>query len=411
MSNKYREASRILEGRLCCVKLRCALVCLRPVFSFILFLSVVILDKRIGHISSSSHGFKLTLTCTPPFVFFCCKGVQGNNSRGGKGKGGKGKGRGRGGLALLLLLTNRSLLFYRLLSLARVLPRFPLHSILLAPLFPLLPEMNAVLLSFRPSVLPQIKVASNSLPPSPSTARTFLPRTHIGGSGGGLKTLLYASEHGSVNKRVVYALVCETMKHKFILDELLQKTPLLQNKTTDMRPPMLQVMLFDFLFGKGIHGGGKVKRVLKECEVDVRRSLETLYKEHDVDTVEGLSQKLMAQQGIAPDVQRLFLANNKRKTAEERAADGGAEDANEPMPRYARVNTLQISMESSEVQELREAYPDVRDDAHVPHLLVFPPRTELHAHPLVQSGALVLQVPGVGVGMGVGWEEQLGGGE
>ena len=32
-----------------------------------------------------------------------------------------------------------------------------------------------------------------------------------------------------------------------------------------------------------------------------------------------------------------------------------------------------------------------QEDAHIPHLLALPPGTDLHAHPLVRGGALVLQ--------------------
>jgi hypothetical protein len=71
--------------------------------------------------------------------------------------------------------------------------------------------------------------------------------------------------------------------------------------------------------------------------------------------VEDLSQKLMEEQGVAPDIQRLFLAKNNnanRSVAED--TEGGTNKTEDStataMPRYARVNTLQLSMASPEVQ-------------------------------------------------------------
>ena len=88
-----------------------------------------------------------------------------------------------------------------------------------------------------------------------------------------------------------------------------------------------------------------------------------------------------------------------------------------PLPRYARVNTLLISVEAAlerllqdgfvlahgecgkerregeenEDGEGQEGQRWVRRDVHVPSLLVFAPRTDLHAHDLVEGGALLLQ--------------------
>lgn len=40
-----------------------------------------------------------------------------------------------------------------------------------------------------------------------------------------------------------------------------------QNKTVGKRPAMLYVMLYDHIFGRGIRGGGAVKRVIKDNQV------------------------------------------------------------------------------------------------------------------------------------------------
>src|SRR5438105_133269 len=63
-------------------------------------------------------------------------------------------------------------------------------------------------------------------------------------------------------------------------------------------------------------------------------------------------------------------------------------------PRYARVNTLRQSEEAVRAALEQEGYTygrEVTADPDVPALLTFPPATDLHAHPLVESGALILQ--------------------
>ena len=75
------------------------------------------------------------------------------------------------------------------------------------------------------------------------------------------------------------------------------------------------------------------------------------------------------------------------------------------LPRYARVNTTKISLEKTlqVVQKDKNGESDATAgpsmvvsvppaiDAHIPNLLKWPPNTDLHAHPLVSSGALILQ--------------------
>ncbi|KAK1264367.1 hypothetical protein QJS04_geneDACA022444 [Acorus gramineus] len=58
-------------------------------------------------------------------------------------------------------------------------------------------------------------------------------------------------------------------------------------------------------------------------------------------------------------------------------------------PRYVRVNTLKLDVELA-LQQLKVAYKVKKDDM-VPDLLVLPPGTDLHNHPLVMNGSLFLQ--------------------
>ncbi|KAH0940071.1 hypothetical protein HID58_007532 [Brassica napus] len=57
--------------------------------------------------------------------------------------------------------------------------------------------------------------------------------------------------------------------------------------------------------------------------------------------------------------------------------------------RYVRVNTLKMDVDSA-VKELEKLYK-VQKDETVPDLLVMPPGSDLHAHPLVMNGRIFLQ--------------------
>ncbi|KAH0851014.1 hypothetical protein HID58_095081 [Brassica napus] len=60
--------------------------------------------------------------------------------------------------------------------------------------------------------------------------------------------------------------------------------------------------------------------------------------------------------------------------------------------RYVRVNTLKMDVDSA-VKELEKLYK-VQKDETVPDLLVMPPGSDLHAHPLVTNGRIFLQGKG-----------------
>ena len=88
------------------------------------------------------------------------------------------------------------------------------------------------------------------------------------------------------------------------------------------------------------------------------------------------------------------------------AQPGGRALAEVPFhSRHARVNALKISTEAA-TRALSRLRPAI--DPHVPNLLVFPPGTDLHDHPMVRDGRLILRAKLVpsrrGVGAEPGWE-------
>lgn len=182
---------------------------------------------------------------------------------------------------------------------------------------------------------------------------------------GGIKTLTMAKKVR--NKPKMHALVSETLRYREVLLEVMKPERCGVDESVwsvaKFRGVLL-VMLYEFLLGHGIKGGGALKRVLKEHESALR----------------GALNELRAEAG-AQDSNELLLPKQLRRSEVV------------PVPRFARVNTLRCGVDAA-AEALRSkggGGHSVAVDPHVPGLLVLPPRTDLHAHPLVKSGQLILQ--------------------
>ncbi|KAG1689411.1 hypothetical protein DVH05_002212 [Phytophthora capsici] len=178
---------------------------------------------------------------------------------------------------------------------------------------------------------------------------------------GGLKSLAYAES--TVHKRSSFALVCETLRYKPLLRELLAAVPechkaLKTPKTAKEPPALVFVALYDLLFGRQkIQGGGYVKKALVQHQTAFRAALARLKIKRKVASNEAL---------LPPENRQQHLS----------------------LPRYVRVNTLLASPEEAEAFTKDN---DAKQDRDVRDLLVLPSGTELHEHEMVKSGKLVLQ--------------------
>ncbi|GBG27581.1 25S rRNA cytosine-C5-methyltransferase rcm1 [Hondaea fermentalgiana] len=180
----------------------------------------------------------------------------------------------------------------------------------------------------------------------------------------GLKAL--ALGNNIKNKTKTYAVVCETLKYRDTLDAVLRGAKLAPSQLA-RSTGLLYVMLYDHLFGKGIKGGGAVKRAIIEQDKALRTSLAEIMREKGAKAPEDL---LPAHIRDAPK-----------------------------FPRYARVNEIVASVASvratlagaqDEKSTSRKALT-LEQDAHIPSLLRFPHGTDLHDHTLVNSGKIILQ--------------------
>ncbi|ORY93471.1 S-adenosyl-L-methionine-dependent methyltransferase [Syncephalastrum racemosum] len=173
----------------------------------------------------------------------------------------------------------------------------------------------------------------------------------------------------------MYAIVCQTLKMKADLDQIIDDLGLLRSEKEVLPTRELaEIYLYEQLFGlrRRFRCPTKDLRLLFDRhKQNLKKEVEGIYQKHSVSNITGYLE--------------LF-----KEVA---------------IPRYVRVNTHQMTIDEAIQYCTKEGYvyiDTVEDpknmnlkefgrDRHIPDLLVFAPRTDLHAHPLYQSGKFIFQ--------------------
>ncbi|CUG87770.1 Hypothetical protein, putative [Bodo saltans] len=188
-------------------------------------------------------------------------------------------------------------------------------------------------------------------------------------------------------KKQTYAVVCETLRHYELLEDVLNQSEFYQYYPHAKKDVAI-CLAYDCVIGRGINtNSDSTALAVQKCAPYLREAYERCRKHHT----------------IAP-----------RQRADE-WEEGTVPPPGVPMklPRYARVNTLKIDTETlverlrrpkrarteeenggGEPQRrgvIRGALPAFTIDEHVPDLLVFPSGTDLHNHPSVRGSQVILQ--------------------
>ncbi|KAH9252989.1 hypothetical protein BASA81_009145 [Batrachochytrium salamandrivorans] len=160
-----------------------------------------------------------------------------------------------------------------------------------------------------------------------------------------LKTRTYSDK--VTNKKLTHLLVSETLKHREAIDCILAKCNV-ELLSLSKNQALVYIYLFELLFGrtKRMLGGGSLKK------------------------------QILLLQGQLEAAKVVVMKTFPELAQREKV----------PMPRYCRVNTIK-----STVKQVLEEFPHAVLDKHIPLLLHLPANTDLHDHPLVTSGQLILQ--------------------
>ncbi|GAB4854496.1 Putative 28S rRNA (cytosine-C(5))-methyltransferase [Ancistrocladus abbreviatus] len=169
-----------------------------------------------------------------------------------------------------------------------------------------------------------------------------------------IKSLVYGP--AVRNKKATFALVCQTLKYLPLIKDVLEAAGVLNSKWK-RQEELMYIITYDILFGKEMPSYGTAEKYLLPREGALQSTLARLLVKMKVKRVEDLPSIYQT-----PDVSK---------------------------PRYVRVNTLKLDVESA-LLEFGKQYTVQKDDM-VPNLLILPPGTDLHDHPLVTSGRVLLQ--------------------
>ena len=186
---------------------------------------------------------------------------------------------------------------------------------------------------------------------------------------GGVRTTLYQHAMPDSLRPTVLALVSETMRHKETLEAALEaEATLLGSFAADRW--MIMVLTYELVINGGRIKGG-AKSAVVQAVGEQKATLSTLVEK------------------VLPDVGGTVAKPSEKQR----------------LPRYVRVNTLKTSVEavlshlervdglSAAAETAKTMWRDgaVLPDPLLPSLLVLPPGTNLHGHPLVERGEVVLQ--------------------
>ncbi|KAK3041714.1 hypothetical protein RJ639_000638, partial [Escallonia herrerae] len=254
---------------------------------------------------------------------------------------------------------------------------------------------------------------------------------------GSIKTLIYSPSVR--NKKATFALVCQTLKCKGISDEETLKEA---RKEDDVRRPGSDNTQFstkteeDKLWPEHHFAEEEVEEDLKACSRDKapdfpimkdvleaasvlnsrwKKQVELMYIiTYDIlfgqvaTSLVGDAEKfLLLRKDALQSALAKLLVRKRANHLEDLMALYHIPGMCVSKPRYVRVNTLKLDLKSA-LHELGKQNKVHMDDM-VPDVLVLPPGTDLHNHPLVINGSIFLQgkassMVAVALGPKPGWE-------
>ncbi|ORX48495.1 S-adenosyl-L-methionine-dependent methyltransferase [Hesseltinella vesiculosa] len=169
------------------------------------------------------------------------------------------------------------------------------------------------------------------------------------------------------DKKKMYALVCETLKYKHVLNEIIDATQLcvIEKKVSFrfLKRSLALVLLHDLLFTK------------RGIPVNSQAPLKQCITRHQARIKAELA-KIKVKRGVMSNQD---LISQKAKDAV-------------LIPRYVRVNELKTTVDKMIKVFKQEGYTfSFIKDEHLADLLVFHPRADFHDHPHYLAGDIILQ--------------------
>lgn len=180
-----------------------------------------------------------------------------------------------------------------------------------------------------------------------------------------VKNLVYAESKKIKNIKQLYALVCETLKYKDVLLDIINQSKIFKNSKISEELGCL--LIHDFLFGKGIQCGGKFKAMIHSRKILLQSTL----------TKVKVQRKVMNNKDL--------ISEKCQNTVE--------------ISKYLRINTL-LAESNSVMKKLTDtgfsenaadSSLSFKVDSDIPNLLTFQSNTDFHKNKLYIDGHLIIQ--------------------
>ena len=180
-----------------------------------------------------------------------------------------------------------------------------------------------------------------------------------------VKNLVYAEGKKIKNIKQLYALVCETLKYKDVVQDIINQSKIFKN--SKISDELSCLLVYDFLFGKGIQCGGRFKAMIQSRKILLQSTL----------TKVKVQRKVMDNKDL--------VSQNCKNVVE--------------ISKYLRINTLLAKPEAVKKELCALGYSEndsnssksFKVDGDIPNLLAFPTNSDFHKNKLYVDGHLIIQ--------------------
>lgn len=184
-------------------------------------------------------------------------------------------------------------------------------------------------------------------------------------------------------KKQTYAVVCETLRHYELLEDVLTQAEFFQYYPHAKKDVAL-CLAYDCVVGRGINTrSDSTALAIQKCESFLREAYERCRKHHSIAPRQRADEWDEGEGGVAPLKLPRYARVNTLKIA--------TDDLVERLRRPKRPRAEDEGKEQRRGSVIRSSLPPFTIDKHVPDLLVFPHGTDLHNHPSVRGSQVVLQ--------------------
>ncbi|KAL3861136.1 hypothetical protein ACJMK2_007205 [Sinanodonta woodiana] len=197
-----------------------------------------------------------------------------------------------------------------------------------------------------------------------------------------IKNLVFSSTYE--NKKQLYALTCECLKFRDVLDKILEGSGLLEKEKKFFQGDIIlaRVLLYEFLLGKGVQHAGKYRMCIMGHRKEINSSMRKILDKQGVRSLRDVVYNHCPDNAATGKTLPKYVRINLIKT-----------DTNTVIENFKQNGWKLLKYQPSNFRETVESLKEreFMQDAHFPDLLVFPGGTDLHENKMCIAGEIIQQ--------------------